>query len=168
MKPFAPLAAALALASGATLALAAGPIPEQPAPVWPKHDLSTFAVEPAASARTGGPDADVADAIAQAINADPELKHAKITVQPEGDSVLLTGVALNNAQRQRAGDLATQNAGGRIVVNVIQSEELSVAQPAAVTVPTEAAAATETVTTAEPVATPATTEPAAPSANSVR
>ena len=129
MKPLVPLAAALVLGAGASLALAAAPLQEQPAPVWPKHDLSTFAVEPAASARTGGADTDLANGIAQAINADPELKHAKITVQPEGDSVLLTGVALNNAQRQRAGDIATQNADGRIVVNVIQSEELTVAQP---------------------------------------
>jgi hypothetical protein len=127
MKTRRPLAFSLGALSAA-LAHAA-PLPAEPGPVWPKLDPATIVPEPAATARTGGPDAELANSIAQALSADESLKNAKITVQPESDSVLLTGVALTNAQRQRAGEVATQAANGKTVVNAIQSSEIVVSQP---------------------------------------
>jgi hypothetical protein len=84
-----------------------------------------YVAEPAASAsRTTGLDGELANSIAQAISADPAMKNAKITVQPDSDgTIVLTGVAVNHAQAQRAVEIATSHAGEGTVVNVIQDAE---------------------------------------------
>lgn len=85
----------------------------------------TYVPEPAASAsRTTGLDGELASSIAQQISADPAMKNAKITVQPDADGkIVLTGVAKNRAQVQRAFEIATVHAGEGTVVNAIQDVE---------------------------------------------
>lgn len=106
----------------------AAPAPQETGPVYSRYDPSRFLQEPTATVRSGAADADVAKAVADALNQDAELQHAKITVGPEKDSVLLTGVTLTNAQRQKAGDIASQNANGLAIVNALQTEELVISQ----------------------------------------
>lgn len=85
----------------------------------PAHDL---AAEPVAS--VSRPD-DTANAIAQALSADPELKGSKITVQPdENGTVLLTGVTRTWAQMRKAVSVATGRVGEGKVANAITTEEV--------------------------------------------
>jgi hypothetical protein len=87
----------------------------------------TFVSEPAASAsRTEGPNAELADAIVQALNADPSLKEGcKLTVQPEENgTVTITGVTLTKAQAQRAMDIATDKVGAGNVISAIRPAEV--------------------------------------------
>jgi hypothetical protein len=122
MKPQIRHALAAALVAGAVpLAFAqAAPLPNQ-------------VDEPAAS--VSKPD-DRANAIAQAINADDSLKHSKITVQPdEADVILLTGSASTEAQRLRATQIATAQAGEGKVVNTIAVDENVIWVPPSVQTP---------------------------------
>ena len=80
-----------------------------------------LAQEPVASAWTTiGPPAESLNAIVQALNADASLQNSKITVQPDGENVLLTGVAETLEQSQKASEIASAAAGGAVVVNVIR------------------------------------------------
>ena len=76
---------------------------------------------------------DLANAIAQALNADASLKSAKITVQPdEAGVILLTGSALTEVQRLRASQVAASQAGEGKVVNTIATDENVIAVPSSV------------------------------------
>lgn len=109
-----------------------------------------YVAEPAASVATGTqPDAERLNAITTALNADPALKGSKITVAPDGEALLLTGVAVTRAQKARAMEVATSQAGGAMVVNAIQSEELVIEQNPQVAAPAPEAAP-------EPATTPST------------
>ena len=83
----------------------------------------------ASSSRAEGEGADVANAIVQALNADASLKDSKITVQPEKDYILLTGVAPSQQEMKKVTEIATAAAGGLQVVNVIQPEKNEYKQP---------------------------------------
>ena len=83
----------------------------------------------ASSSRAEGEGADVANAIVQALNADASLKDSKITVQPEKDYILLTGVAPSQQEMRKATEIATAAAGGLQVVNVIQPGKIEYKQP---------------------------------------
>ena len=72
---------------------------------------------------------DVANAVAQALNADASLKHSKITVQPDDGKILLTGSSLTEMQRMRASQIASQHAGEGKVVNTISHDENVIAVP---------------------------------------
>jgi osmotically-inducible protein OsmY len=66
----------------------------------------------------------------QALNADASLKNSKITVQQDGDSLLLTGAADTKDQVTRATEIANASAGGAPVVNVIQPDHTTYEMPA--------------------------------------
>ena len=88
----------------------------------------TAASAQVASAWTSiAPPAENLNAIVEALNAEPSLKDSKITVQPDGDNVLLTGVAQTREQVQRASEIAS--AGGAKVVNVIRPEKTTYETP---------------------------------------
>ena len=76
------------------------------------------------AAGSRGPNAEVANAIVQALAADPQMKGSKITVGPEENLVLLTGVTKSIAQVARAMQIATELAGEGKVSNGLASEEL--------------------------------------------
>jgi hypothetical protein len=110
------LAAALVF-SGAALIAAA----QQP----PTEKAIRFADEPIASPiATQGAVPDAVNAIVQALNAEASLKNAKITVQPDGDNILLTGRADNKDQVKRATEIARSSANNAMVVNVIQPDHM--------------------------------------------
>ena len=98
---------------------------EQPTPLEPQP-MANPVNEPVASVSRSD---DVADAIAQALNADASLKHSKVTVQPDDNSILLTGATMTEAQRLRAGQIAASKAGGLPVVNTLASSEVVVWVP---------------------------------------
>jgi len=83
----------------------------------------------ASSSRADGEGAEIVNAIVQALNADTSLKDSKITVQPEKDYILLTGVAPSKQEMQKATEIASGAAGGLQVVNVIQPEKSEYKQP---------------------------------------
>ena len=91
----------------------------------------TAASAQVASAWTSiAPPAENLNAIVQALNAEVSLKDSKITVQPDGDNVLLTGVAQSREQVQRASEIATAAAGGAVVVNAMRPEKTTYETPA--------------------------------------
>ena len=112
--------AALLTASGTSLALA-----QQGTPIESQPTLNQVE-EPAAS--VSRPD-ELANAIAQAINADASLKGSKITVQPDDNSILLTGSTSTEAQKLRAGKIAAAHAGTLPVVNTTASSEVVIWVP---------------------------------------
>lgn len=125
----------------------------------------SYVAEPASSVSAGAQaDSERLNAISAALNAEPSLKGAKITVAPDGEALLLTGVAVTRAQKDRAMEIATSQAGGAVVVNAIQSEELVIQQAPQVAVAPEATQATEAQPATE--AAPATAQPEATPARS--
>ena len=120
MRPVPTLIAA-AFAAG-TMSFAAAEVDTShtqttPAQIASDAPPTSFVEEPIASASKQD---DRANAIVQALNADPSLKNSKITVQPgEDGSILLTGAANTIDQSKRAGDIARQANGDGTVVNVI-------------------------------------------------
>jgi osmotically-inducible protein OsmY len=67
-----------------------------------------------------GEDAALLDSITRALNAESTLKDSKITVQMDGDHVLLTGATTTPELVERATSIATTAAGDqRQVVNVM-------------------------------------------------
>lgn len=78
-----------------------------------------------ASISTGarGPGLPVATSIAQALIAEPGLKNSKITVAPEENAILLTGVTPTLASMAKAVEIATQQAGEGNVRNALVTEE---------------------------------------------
>ena len=83
-----------------------------------------YTPEPIASpVKRVGTSTDVEAAIVEALNADPSLKGAKITVAAEKEAVLLTGVSMTKAQRKKAMEIASATAGEGNVVNAILATE---------------------------------------------
>lgn len=71
-----------------------------------------------------GPHVEAANSIVHAMSADPALQRSKITVTPEENGVLLTGVTPTLMQVNRAIQIATQFAGEGNVRNAISVEEV--------------------------------------------
>ena len=117
------IAATLA-ASAAAIAAAQAPA-DNPAIAVPNGDLHdtphyNLTQESVASASVnGGQGSDNVNSIVAALNADPSLRGSKITVQPDGDAITLTGATRTPEQKQRAMDIATQVAGDGNVVSAI-------------------------------------------------
>jgi hypothetical protein len=127
MNPRIPTLIAALLAAGVASAQAPKPAPDAAAPT-PVSALK-LSEQPMFSITTGtqSPNAQAANAIAQALAADTSLKGAKITVQPEQNGILLTGVTSTLAQMNRAVQIANQHAGGGPVVSAISTEEVFIA-----------------------------------------
>ena len=116
------LIAALLASSAAPLAFAQDP------PVSPPAPKPVYVQEPIASDMGSGPNAEVAKAVAQALNADASLKQSKLSVVAEERGVLVTGVTPTLKQMARAMQIA-QQAGGDSVNAVIHTEELFIDAP---------------------------------------
>ena len=109
------LAVVLLAAPGVVLAAArtAAPLPSLP-----------FVNEPIATAtKAQGSDAQLADSIVKALDADPSLKDSKITVRAAKGKVWLTGATLTRAQRQDVGRIAAAHAGEGKVVNAVLDDQ---------------------------------------------
>lgn len=119
------------LASG-TLSLAsaqiAAPPANQPEAKLPQPPAGLVAEPVASASRTEGPGTEITNPIVQDLVADASLRNSKITVQPDGEVVLLTGVTQTRAQMKRAVEIATAKAGEGKVVNAITTEEFVVVQ----------------------------------------
>ena len=105
------------------VALAAAPVvPAQPTP-------AQAGSEPIASATKfdGG---EAINAVVQALNGDASLRNSKITVQQDGEVLLLTGAAQTKEQVMRATEVASASAGGAPVVNAIQPDHTTYEMPA--------------------------------------
>lgn len=103
---------ALLAASAVSLACAQAAPAAVPAPA--------ASTDPVASAsRSEGPNLEITKLIVEQLIADPAMKGSKVTVQPEGDMITLTGVATNGDQKKRAAEIATALAGEGKVVNAI-------------------------------------------------
>ena len=89
-----------------------------------------LAQEPIASfTASDGADAGPLNAIAQALNAEASLGNSKITVQPDGDHDLLTGVTPTLEKSKKATEIAQAAAGNTVVVNAIQPEHTTYQMP---------------------------------------
>jgi Flp pilus assembly secretin CpaC len=71
-----------------------------------------------------GPHVEAANSIIHAMSADPALQRSKITVTPEENGILLTGVVPTLVQAHRAMQIASQFAGDGNVRNAISVEEV--------------------------------------------
>ena len=122
-----PALLAALITAGVASAQAPRNAPDSAAPT-PVNQLQ-LAEQPMFSITTGtqSPNAQAANAIVQALAAEPSLKGAKITVQPEENGILLTGVTSTLAQLNRALQIAGQHANGGAVINAISTEETFVA-----------------------------------------
>ena len=118
-------AIAATLAAGAAAFAAAQAPADNTAIAMPNGDLHdtphyNLTQESVASASvSGGPDSDNVNSIVAALNADPSLRGSKITVQPDGGAITLTGATQTPEQKQRAMEIASQVAGEGNVVNAI-------------------------------------------------
>ena len=124
MKTRIPVLITALLAAGAVSAQAPKPAPDAAAPT-PVIELQ-LADQPMVSVATGsrGPHVEIANAIAQAIAAEPSLRKSKITVAPEENKILLTGVTPTVQQMGRVSQIAAQHAGQLPVINGINTEEV--------------------------------------------
>jgi osmotically-inducible protein OsmY len=114
----------LAAAQGTRTAQQQPNAQSQPANAQPQSPSMRFVQEPIATAtKAQGADAELADSIVKALDADPAMKDSKITVQPDNGTVFLTGATLTRAQKKRAGEIAIAQAGQDKVVNVILDDE---------------------------------------------
>jgi hypothetical protein len=161
----APLAAALLLAGAAPFAYSQVAAPAPAGVAAP----ATYVDAPVASVSRSD---DLANAVAQALIADTSLKDSKITVQPEDNgAILLTGVTVTNAQRQKAVEIATSHAGAGKVTNALTSGELVIATTPPVTAASTAteetvAVASDFVAAPEPAAQAAPATLPAPASDS--
>ena len=84
-----------------------------------------YVAEPTASVATGAQgDTARLNATVEALNAEASLKGSKLTVAPDADALLVTGVTVTRDQMKRALEIAASQAGEGKVVNAIQTEEL--------------------------------------------
>ena len=122
-----------AVAAAAT-AIAFAQAPETPAKPTGVEQPVQFAAAPIATLSTGahGANAEVANAIVQALAADASLKGSKLTVVPEEHHVLVTGVTPTLRQLAEAVNIATQHAGEGNVVSAISTEQ-SFIEPMSIT-----------------------------------
>jgi hypothetical protein len=101
-----------------TGAAAAGKKPNPAPPI-------DFVQEPVARpSGQGGSQDPVVASIVNALNADPSLQHSKISVQSDQGTVVLTGVALTQAQKKQAVQIAASRTGPTKVVDAIQSDDV--------------------------------------------
>ena len=88
-----------------------------------------YVAEPTASLATGAQgDTERLNAIVQALNAEASLKGSKLTIAPDGEALLVTGVTVTRDQMKRAVEIAASQAGEGKVVNAIQTEELVIVE----------------------------------------
>ena len=126
MKSRIPLFVSALIAAGSVSLAAAqvGQPPDQPKGYSAASPSMPFVQEPIATAtKATGRDAQVADAIVTALDADSAMKDSKITVQADTGKVLLTGATLTRAQKKRAGEIAIAQAGEGNVVNAVLDDE---------------------------------------------
>ena len=126
MKSRIPLyVSALVAAGSVSVAIAQGAQPSQQSAARASAiSQLQFVQGPIATAtKAQGADAQLADSIVKALDADPGMKDSKITVQPDNGTVFLTGATLTGAQKKRAGEIAIAQAGQGKVVNVILDDE---------------------------------------------
>ena len=126
MKSRIPLyVSALVAAGSVSVAIAQGAQPSQQSAARASAiSQLQFVQEPIATAtKAQGTDAQLADSIVKALDADSSMKDSKITVQADAGTVLLTGATLTGAQKKRAGEIAIAQAGQGKVVNVILDDE---------------------------------------------
>lgn len=83
----------------------------------PHYNLTQESI--ASASVSGGEGSDNVNSIVAALNADASLRGSKITVQPDGGAITLTGATQTPEQKQRAMEIATQVAGEGNVVNAI-------------------------------------------------
>ena len=124
----------LSLARALAAVLAAGALPlafaqaNAPAQTNPAAQTNapavTYVSEPIASASSANAAQGPVGAIVQELNADTSLNGSKITVQPDENTVILTGVTRTYAQATRASKVAATHAGEGKVVNAILTEEI--------------------------------------------
>jgi len=126
MKPRIPILALALLAAG--LASAQPKTAPDAAPPTPVSQVQ-LSQQPMFSITSGtqSPNAQVATAIAQALAADASLNGSKITVQPEQDKILLTGVTETLEQANRAAQIASEQSGGQPVVSAISTAQSFIA-----------------------------------------
>lgn len=74
--------------------------------------------QPATASAVKEGDATV-DNIVKALNADPNFKDTRITVQSGDDYILLTGATTTTEEAERAANLAREQAGDKPVVNAV-------------------------------------------------
>ena len=116
--------AAAVAASAAALAAAQAPANTPPTalPNGDIHDTPRYALTPesvASASVSGGQQAEQINAIIASLNADPLMRGSKITVQPDGSAILLTGATETPEQKQRAMEIAIQVAGEGNVTSAI-------------------------------------------------
>ena len=119
------------LAIAAAFSLNAFAVVTSVAPTWRAESNLSFAPEPVASAisATSATDDQIVRNLVDALNNDDQMKGAKITVQNDNGVALLTGRTENQAQSQRASQIASQFAGEGNVVNTIQSARMNYMKP---------------------------------------
>ena len=127
MKPQLSRVLAGLLAAGA-LPLAVAQTQTPVAPPAPAAPALQYVNEPVASSSVANAEGPVS-AIVQQLNADASMEGSKITVQPDGETVILTGVTRTYAQAIQASKAAASHAGEGKVVNAILHEELVMAVP---------------------------------------
>ena len=149
MKITVPLTLALLFAAGVTPALAQTSQKSGDSYVYAPTTLGSrnpqpYVSEPIASLATGAQgDTERLNAVIQALNAETSLQGSKLTIAPDGEALLVTGVTVTRDQMKRAVEIATSQAGEGKVVNAIQTEELVIVEnpaPSAPPAPQAAAA----------------------------
>ena len=99
------------------------PIPKPPANLIEEPNASAFAT-------TNAPEAERVKPIVDALNADASLKASKIVVVPDKDVITLVGVTVSDAQRKRAQEIASSQAGEAKVANALTTQQLVINTPA--------------------------------------
>ena len=100
------------------------PVPQPPANLVEEPNASAFVTNNA-------PEAERVKPIVDALNADTSLKASKIVVVPDQDVITLIGVTVSDAQRQRAAEIASSQAGEAKVVNALTTQQLVINTPPA-------------------------------------
>ena len=108
-----------------------------------------YVKEPTASSSVANAEGSVS-AIVQQLNADASLAGSKITVAPDGETVVLTGVTPTYMQSVAASKIAASHAGEGKVVNALTTEEIILAAPPPVANDSLAAAAEPAAAEAQP------------------
>ena len=100
------------------------PVPQPPANLVEEPNASAFVTDNA-------PEAERVKPIVDALNADTSLKASKIVVVPDQDVITLIGVTVSDAQRKRATEIASTQAGEAKVVNALTTQQLVITTPPA-------------------------------------
>ena len=120
-------AAAIAVAQQPALTIPNTLAPtSETAPQASSEAQRTYVGQPVATVAAGMPAARVqaVDSLVAALNGDASLKGSKLTVVPEQDGILVTGVTPSLRQMAQIVNTATQHAGGTRVRHAISTEEV--------------------------------------------